>query len=359
MKRFVLACLLLTAVPAAGQEPPGFDPAADDPGVLAGLAAAAAEAGRLAEFRGWLDSLRLAGAAGPNALAYWGALSLQSEIPADTVAVAFARHLAGRRDDVRSFRAFVGVLEANGALEAADRLRRIGPGAALAELPPARVPAAGIPPEVEHARSTGDVEEVARALDRAVADGVPPTRVAVLRGDLYLARGVADSALGAYASAVGAAPRIEAIQALGRVRLVQAIRRGGPAEELLPALGAALVLAPADPRAAAARLDSLAGSPFGSDSAGIARALLTGAAAEWLGEAGDPVAASTALEAAAGDAGDEGAGLLLAAGRWAREAGEEDRARSLWRLVVDRYPGTPHDLEARRLLSEVAAGEAR
>jgi hypothetical protein len=365
VRPIVLALVLFAALPAAAQEPSdsrrAFDPAADDPGVLADLAARAAAQGRLDEFRGWLDSLRTAGAAGSHALAYWGALSLQSGTSADTVAVAFARRLANRPDDVRSRQAFVEVLEANGALEAADRLRRIGaPGATIAE-PTARrdtVPA-GLPPELDRARRAGDVDAVGRALERAVGDGLPPTRVAVLRGDLYLAGGVPDSAVGAYASAVGAAPRPEAIQALGRVRLVQAVQRGGPAEGFLAALGAALVLAPADPAIAAARLDSLAGSAFASDSAGIARALLAGTAAEWLGEAGDPTAASLALETAARDAGEEGAGLLLAAGRWAREAGEDDRARSLWRQVVDRHPGTPHDLEARRLLSEPDAGGAR
>ncbi|MGH7543969.1 MAG: hypothetical protein ACREK7_08505 [Gemmatimonadota bacterium] len=362
MRALVLILLLAAALPAAGQESSdprrAFDPATDDPGVIAELAARAAAEGRLAEFRGWLDSLRVSGAAGPHALAYWGALSLQSGGSPDTVAVAFARHLAGRPDDAGSLRAFVEVLDANGALEAADRLRRMGASSAtIAELPPPRDPgpAVGLPPELERARRAGDVAAMRKALDRAIADGLPPTRVAVLRGDLYLARGVPDSAVGAYASAVGAAPRPEAIQALGRVRLVLAVQRSGPEEGFLATLGGALVSAPADPAAASARLDSLAGAAFASDSAGIARALLAGSAAEWLGEAGDPAGASAALEAAALDAGAEGAGLLLAAGRWAREAGEDDRARSLWREVVDRHPGTPHDLEARRLLSEAGA----
>lgn len=355
------ALLLFTAVSAAAQEPSdprrGFDPAADDPRVLADLAAGAAAEGRLAQFRDWLDSLRVSGTAGPRALAYWGALTLQTGGSPDTVAIAFARRVANRPDDVGSLRAFIEVLEANGALEAADRLRRIGgSGAVIAGLPAPRDPVPmDLPPELERARRAGDVDAVGRTLDRAVAGGLPPTRVAVLRGDLYLARGVPDSAVGAYASAVGASPRPEAILALGRVRLVQAVQRGGPPEGFLAALGAALVLAPADPAAAAERLDALANAAFVSDSAGIARALLAGTAAEWLGEAGDPEGASAALEAAARDAGDEGAGLLLLAGRWAREAGEDDRARSLWRRVIDHHPGTPHDLEARRLLSEPGA----
>jgi tetratricopeptide (TPR) repeat protein len=366
VRALVVVLLLVAFVPAAAQEPSkplrAFDPAADDPGILADLAASAAMEGRLAEFRGWLDSLRISGAAGAHALAYWGALSLQSGGSPDTVAVAYARHLAGHPDDVRSLQAFVEVLEANGALEAADRLRRVGaPGTSIAELPAPLDPnpAAGLPPDLERARRAGDVDALERALDRAVADGLPTTRIAVLRGDLYLARGVPDSAVGAYASAVGAAPRPEAIEALGRVRLVQAVLQGGSGKGFLVALGTVLVSAPADPATAAARLDSLAGSAFVSDSAGIARALLAAAAAEWLGEAGDPAGASAALEEAARTAGDEAAGLLLLAGRWAREAGEDDRARSLWREVVDRHPGTPHDLEARRLLSEPGAGGAR
>lgn len=364
MRTLALA-LLLVAAPAVAQEPadPGqaFDPAADDPGILAELAARAAAEGGLAGFRGWLDSLRISGAAGPHALAYWGALSLQAGTPPDTVAVVFARHLAARPDDVASLRRFVEVLEANGALEAAGRLRGIGasgpPVAGLEEGPesdPAELPA-----RLERARRAGDLGQIERALERAILGGLPPTRVAVLQGDLLLARGVPDSAVGAYASAVGAAPRAEAIQALGRVRLVQAIQRGGPGGALLSALGAVLVQAPADPPAAAARLDSLAGSALAGDSAGVARALLRGLAAEWTGEAGDPAGASQALEAAARDAGDEGAGLLLAAGRWARDGGDEDRARALWREVVARHPGTPHDLEARRLLSEVRPGASR
>jgi tetratricopeptide (TPR) repeat protein len=366
VRALVLVFLVAAALPAEGQEPSdprrAFDPGADDPGVLADLAARAAAEDRLPEFRGWLDSLRTIGAAGPHALAYWGALSLQSGGSPDTVAVAFARHLAGRPGDAGSLQAFVEVLEANGALEAAGRLRRIGaPGTAIDAVPPPRDPGAAteLPPELERARREGDAEAIEQALARAVAEGLPLTRVAVLRGDLYLARGVPDSAIGAYASAVGAAPRPEAIQALGRVRLVQAVQRGGPGRGFLAALGGVLVAAPADPATAAARLDSLAGSAFASDSAGIARALLAGAAAAWLGEAGDPAGASAALEEAARGAGDEGAGLLLAAGRWAQEAGDNDRARILWREVVDRHPGTPHDLEARRLLSEAGAGGAR
>lgn len=364
MKTVALA-LLLVALPAAAQEPSDprrvFDPAADDPGILADLATRAAEEGSLAGFRGWLDSLRVAGAAGPHALAYWGSLSLQSGISSDTVAVAFARHLADHPDQLGSLQAFVEVLDANGALEAADRLRGVGAsGASIAELAESRDRGPPeLPPDLERARRAGDVEAVERALERAIADGLPPTRVAILQGDLMLARGVPDSAVGAWASAVGAAPRVEAIQALGRVRLVHAVRRGGPGGGFLNALGAALVQAPADPAKTAARLDSLAGSAFASDSAGVARALVMGLAAEWRGEAGDPAGASLALETAARDAGDEGAGLLLAAGRWAREAGDDDRARALWREVVDRHPGTPHDLEARRLLSESGAGESR
>jgi hypothetical protein len=364
VKTLALALLLL-AVPAVAQEPPdprrAFDPAVDDPGVLAELASRAVGEGALGGFRVWLDSLRVSGAAGPHALAYWGALSLQSGGSPDTVAVAFARHLAGRPDDAGVLRAFVDVLEANGAVEAADRLRRIGAsGVSIAELTETWDPGpAELPPDLERAQRAGDAAAVKQALERAIAEGLPPTRVAVLQGDLMLARGVPDSAVGAYASAVGAAPRAEAIQALGRVRLVQAVQRGGPGDGFLSALGALLVQAPADPVAAAARLDSLAGAAFASDSAGIARALLTGVAAEWKGEAGDPAGASRVLEAAARDAGSEGAGLLLAAGRWAREAGEEGRALSLWRQVVDCHPGTPHDLEARRLLSEPGGGASR
>ncbi|MGH7572612.1 MAG: hypothetical protein ACREMK_12325, partial [Gemmatimonadota bacterium] len=271
--------------------------------------------------------------------------------------------------------AFVQVLEANAAIDQADRLRRAVRGMGIEPLvgmperaldrtgSPASVATESLVAGVEEARRAGEPEEVRQALARAIAAGLPPTRVALIRGDLYLARGAPDSAVGAWAAAVGAAPRPEALAALERVRLIQSLQRAGAGGALLADLGRILVVAPADPRAAAARLDSLATlvslDQEGGDAGEVASALLAGLAAEWVGEAGEPAEASRALEAAVRGAGAEGAGLLLAAGRWARAAGEEERARGLWREVVERYPGTPHDLEARRLLSEPEPGRGR
>lgn len=345
--------------PAWPQEPNAapvraFDPARDDPAVLAGLAAEASAAGELRGFRAWLDSLRVAGTAGRHALAYWGALSLQLGFDPDSVAAAYELFLTAAPDpEVRA--ALAGVLEANAAIAEAEALRRkAAPRDSAdhaADFP--SDPGDGIPLEIEEARRTGDPEAVRRALTGVLAAGFPPGRIAVLRGDLHLALGTPDSAVGAWAAAVGAAPRPEALEALGRVRLVRSLQRAGLGADFLTALGRTLLLAPDDP-ASASGLDSLAmvarsaGAP---DSTATARALLAGLAAERVGEAGEPARASRALEAAAQGAGPESASLLLAAGRWARAAGEEKRAQALWREVVERHPGTPDDLEARRLLS--------
>lgn len=367
--------LSLLAAPSVAQESAGsgqpfeaFDPARDDPAVLAGIAAEASREGTLPELRAWLDSLRVEGRAGRHALVYWGAISLERGIEPDTVATAFERHMAGHLDDSEALAAFVQVLEANAAIDQADRLRRGVPSAGIEPLvamperapdwtgSPVSVATESLVAGIEEALRSGEPEEVRRALARAIAAGLPPARVALVRGDLHLARSATDSAIGAWASAVGAAPRPEALTALERVRLVHSLQRAGADATVLEELGRILLVAQADPRAAMARLDSLAGVVQSEDSAGVAPALLAGLAAEWVGEGGEPAKASRGMEVAARDAGAEGAGLLLAAGSWARAAEEEERARGLWREVVERYPGTPHDLEARRLLSEPGPG---
>lgn len=368
-----LTALVALAGPSRAQEAgapdrafTAFDPADDDPTALARIAAEAVRDGSLPEFRGWLDSLRLAGAAGPHALAYWGALSLRARTAPDTVAVAFARHLEAHPGDPGALEAFVRVLEANAATDAAAWLRRaVDPGLPGAiEGPGGRAAGAWIS-ALEEARRSGDPEEVRRALARALAADVPAARLAVVRGDLHLTQGAPDSAVATWAAAVGAAPRRDALAALGRVRLVQALQRARRDAEFLSALGRTLLTAPADPVSAAARLDSLAAAlqgneaPRADDSTGVARALLAGLAGERLGEAGEPAEASRALEAAAAGAGAEGAALLLAAGRWALAAGEGERAGELWREVVRRHPGTPDELEARRLLAGAEPGGGR
>lgn len=362
----VLAGVLALAGPSMAQDGASgnpfrvFDPARDDPAVLAGLAAEASRDGTLPRLRAWLDSLRVAGATGRHALAYWGALSLQMRVDPDSVAAAFGRHVMDHPEDPEALAVFVGVLEANSAIDEAETLqRRAGrDGMANTAGEYSAVRDGSIPAELEEARRSGDPEIVGRALERALAAGLQPARVAVLRGDLHLARGAPDSAIGVWAAAVGAAPRPEALESLGRIRLVRSLQRAGMRPSFLTRLGRTLVSAPADPSAAAARLDSLAQTLEGNPS-GVARGLLAGVAAERLGEAGEPGEASRVLEAAARDAGPEGAGLLLAAGRWARTAGEEERARELWRAVVRRHPGTPDDLEARRLLEEAGTGRGR
>ena len=365
----LLVLLLALAGPVAAQEGAKpdepyhtFDPALDDPGVLAELAASASREGTLGELRDWLDSLRVSGTAGRNALLYWGALSLQARIDQDSVASAFARHLAEHPHEADAVIAFVEVLEANAALDEAEWLRRTaaGPGGVTPGEASAAPGAAAesLATRLEEARRSGDLEAVRRAVASAIAAGLPAARAAVLRGDLQLAAGAPDSAIGIYAAAVGTSPRHEALEALERVRLTRSLQGIPVGAEVLADVGRTLVTASAEPRAAMSHLDSLAQLVSGkADSTRIAAALLTGLAADRRGELGDPEGASRALEKAAAKAGSEGAGLLLAAGRWARTAGDEERARQLWREVVERHPTTPHDLEARRLLSEL--GPAR
>ena len=368
LRLLVLAVLLVVSLPnppASAQAGLGgddsrraFDPARDDPTVLAEWAAQASREGTLAELQAWLDSLRVSGSAGRNALMYWGALSLQRRVAPDSVAAAFMRYLAAHPDDAEALTAFAEVLEANAAIDQAEALRRAagrgvgGPDAGGGVLGSPQLEAQAV--ELERARRSGDVKVVRQALERAIAGGLSPARLAVPRGDLYLARGAPDSALGAYAAAVGAAPRAEALEALERLRLVRSLQQVRIGPGVLATLGAILVTAPADLRAAVARLDSLAQVVAGAarDSTAVQVSLLAGLKGEWLGRLGQAAEASRTLEAAAEHAGFEGAGLLLAAGRWARVAGDEERARRLWRGVVELHPGTPHDLEARRLLSE-------
>jgi hypothetical protein len=209
--------------------------------------------------------------------------------------------------------------------------------------------------QVEAARASGDPARIAHALDEAVAAGSDPATTAVPRGDLFLSRARADSALGAYAEGVGEGPVGAAgLEALARVRLVQALVRSGTARDVVAGVGEALVRAPADPAAASLRLTDLAERLGTGDSLAVARALVLAQSAEWKGRAGDPAGASGDLEAAARAASSEGEvpALLLDAGRWAQAAGDDERARRLWRVVVEDHADTPYALDARRRLSE-------
>jgi hypothetical protein len=209
--------------------------------------------------------------------------------------------------------------------------------------------------QLEAARASGNPERIARALDEAVSAGADPATSAVPRGDLFLSRARADSALGAYAEGVGEGPVGAAgLEALARVRLAQALVRSGAGRDVVAGIGDALVRAPADPAAASLRLAGLAERLGTGDSLGIARSLVLGQAAEWTGRAGDPVGASRALEAAAFAAPSPGEvpALLLDAGRWAQVAGDGVRAHRLWRAVVQDHADTPYALDARRRLSE-------
>jgi len=206
----------------------------------------------------------------------------------------------------------------------------------------------------EAARASGDPERIARVVEEAAAAGIDPARLALPRGDLLLARARPDSALAAYAGGVEEGPVAgPGLEALARLRLAQALVRSGTAPGTVGEIGAALVAAPADPAAAWRRLEALAGRTGAADSLGIARSLLQGLAGEWRGRAGEPAPASAALERAAAEASPgEAPALLLAAGRWAHAAGDLDRARRLWRAVVEEHGTTPYALDARRRLAD-------
>ena len=182
-----------------------------------------------------------------------------------------------------------------------------------------------------------------------------PAILAVPLGDLLLARSLPDSALSAYAAGIDEGPVGPGeLEALARVRLVQALAQSRSPPAIAAELGEALVRAPANSAAASARLVELAGALGDADTLDVARSLVLALAAEWRGRAGDPAGASGDLERAAQAAKSAGEipALLLAAGRWADAAGDTERARRLWRSVVEDHPSTPYALDARRRLAE-------
>jgi hypothetical protein len=235
------------------------------------------------------------------------------------------------------------------------------PSAAAASFEQARLGGASgaraleIAAELEAGRASGDPEVLARAVDEAIAAGADPAILAVPLGDLLLSRSLPDSALSAYAAGIDEGPVGPAeLEALARVRLAQALAQSGSPATATAELGDALVRAPADPAAASARLAHLAASLGAGDTLDVARSLVLALAAEWRGRAGDPAGASVELERAAAAAKSAGEipALLLAAGRWAEAAGDTERARRIWRSVVDDHASTPYALDARRRLAE-------
>jgi hypothetical protein len=99
-----------------------YDPDADDPRLLAELAAAAAAGGEMARFEALLDSVVARDPAPRHALEYHAALALEGGAPAAEVAELFDRHLAGRSDDPAAVLAFTRILLAHGGGAAADEL---------------------------------------------------------------------------------------------------------------------------------------------------------------------------------------------------------------------------------------------
>jgi tetratricopeptide (TPR) repeat protein len=216
--------------------------------------------------------------------------------------------------------------------------------------------------EVAAARVAGDFSAVERALERARAEGIDAAALGVPLGDLWLSRQRPDSAMASYARAITedhATP--EALEALQRARLVQWLLRAGVGERFYAVLGRTMIEAPRQPAVASTRLDSLASSIGGSDSLGIARSLVYGMAGEWRGRAGDANGASEMLSLAMKRSGSSGEApvLLLAAGRWAAVANDNERAMALWREIVAQHANSPYALEARRLLAATNSDEGR
>lgn len=216
--------------------------------------------------------------------------------------------------------------------------------------------------EVAAARVAGDFAAVERALERAHAEGIEAAALGVPLGDLWVSRQRPDSAIASYGRAITeeeATP--EALEALGRVRLVQWLLRAQVDASFYAVLGRTLIEAPRQPAVASTRLDSLASSIGEPDSLGIARSLLYGMAGEWRGRAGDATGASEMLTQAIERFGSSGEGpaLLLAAGRWAAMANDPERAMALWREIVAEHANSPYALEARRLLAATHNGDGR
>ena len=163
-----------------------WDPAADDVGVLAELAGAAAEARDLPRFHAVLDSVVRKDAAGPNALRYWAAVGLQLGASPDSVAARLSASIDSDTD-AATLAEFVGLLEANEA---------VGPALEL--------------------------------LDEAAAAGAPASRVALVRGQLLAGTGDREGAVEAWLLAIGSGGA-EAAAAAARIGDLVADGRGVPA----------------------------------------------------------------------------------------------------------------------------------
>lgn len=169
-----------------------YVPEADDPNVLAALAYAAASTGERARFIAVLDSVVRAGPGYPNALQYWGALSLQSNVPAGEVRDEFEEYLIARPEDRAALLTFFRVLEGNGEFAAAGQL-----------------------------------------LDGAEARGAPAVLLFIPRGQLLEVRGEPVGAIGAYLDGITVGGSTSAVASVYAERLLTG---WPPDEDLQPAL---------------------------------------------------------------------------------------------------------------------------
>lgn len=195
----VLLLALAHALPARAQAPSArenpsaawarlraaWDPAVDDPALLAGLAGAASGLGDLPRFHALLDSVVARDAAGPNALRYWGAVGLQLGVEPDSVARRFARSISPD----------------TGAVEVGEMIRVLeafeAEGAALS------------------------------LLDRAAAAGVPAERLALVRGQIEARAGEREAAIESWLLAIGAGGD-EGVAAAARIGDLAADGAGQP-----------------------------------------------------------------------------------------------------------------------------------
>lgn len=163
-----------------------WDPARDDPAVLAAMAGAASRIDALDDLRDRLAPVVAADADAKHAARFWAAAAIQTDVAADSVQATLVRRVEARPGDVAALTGYVRVWMGHGGSDLAEAL-----------------------------------------LDRAGTAGAPDAAVAALLGDVRAAGGEPLGALEAYARAV-AAGGPETGDVLRRARALLEEWPGGP-----------------------------------------------------------------------------------------------------------------------------------
>lgn len=140
-----------------------WDPAGDDPAVLAAMAGAASRIDALDDLRDRLAPVVATDADAKHAARFWAAAALQTDVPADSVQATLVRRVEARPGDLEALTGYVRVWMGHGGFDLAEAL-----------------------------------------LDRARSAGTPDAAVVALLGDVRAAGGEPLGALEAYARAVAA-----------------------------------------------------------------------------------------------------------------------------------------------------------